>query len=179
MISTTDDRVTALESRVQAVETRWHIAAGVAAVFGITGALGFKMLSEARSQIGALRFQIDSVAVATREVDVVIKRAREQIAAAGDSAAAKVRTSASDAARNAVQPLVADIPTRVTQQLVASRGPAVEWLLPIDAPRPGGSAMPAHYDANAVSCPPGKSVRGVRFVTVSGGQLAPQVGCSP
>lgn len=58
---TTEEELKDLTKRVTSVEVYFKIALGIAAVFGVSGAVVFALLAGARTQIIALKDQVDTI----------------------------------------------------------------------------------------------------------------------
>jgi hypothetical protein len=173
-----DDRLTALESRLGAIETQSRVIIAVAAVFGISGAFGWSLLQGANARIRQLTAQIETVANSTKLIDRDVGIARSAIDSARNSAVAAVEKSAIAAVEQAAPRMLGTLSTRVSMLEADVSGPVNAWFPPEGASRPGGDKLPGHYDKSTVECPRGTAVRAARLITVSGGQLALQVGCS-
>jgi outer membrane murein-binding lipoprotein Lpp len=91
-----------LDRRVAALEQKFYIAVGVAAVLGLSGAWGATLLSSAHSQITELEDKVNALRTSAEAVDHKIESAINTIDGAAQRAAASAIAEVEAARRDAV-----------------------------------------------------------------------------
>ena len=101
-----DDRVAAIQKRLNRIDAIFWTVAAVAAIFGITGAFGYKLIEEAKTEIKSLQTEIVPLRDFVDNADKFIRDAKEEISQETHNQISTIKPTINDLAADAVNDLL-------------------------------------------------------------------------